>query len=154
MEFLVEKQRKALNGEAAAAALVSKLSRTKRNQGCLIGIWWEHNQGCLIGIWWEHNQGCLIGIWWAGRGVFSGRAGAPVLLTQSFCTPLGITAPCSLLTARPHRHLQLLCLHVALVATVLAEVLPLAVGTLVWRARYKPSARSPGASTDGLSTKE
>ena len=107
MEFLVEKQRKALNGEAAAAALVSKLSRTKR------------------------NQGCLIGIWWAGRGVFSGRAGAPVLLTQSFCTPLGITAPCSLLTARPHRHLQLLCLHVALVATVLAEVLQLAVGTLV-----------------------
>ena len=63
--------------------------------------------------------------------VFVGSAGAPVLLTQSPCTPLGITAARSLLTARPHSHLQLLRLHVALVATVLAEVLPLAVGTLV-----------------------
>lgn len=76
------------------------------------------------------NQGRLVGIWLAGRGRGSrrSRAGAPGLRAVSLRTPWGHSGPQS---ARPRRHLQLLRLHVALGATVLAEVLPLAIGTLV-----------------------
>ena len=102
------------------------------------------------------ESGGLVGIWRAGRGRGSrrSRAGAPGLLCSLSARPWGVTAARGLLVARASCHLQLRRLHVALGASVLADVLRLAVGTLVGRAGYKPSARGPGASGDRLSTEE